>query len=129
MGGTITVLNTVNVQTGGGHAFLANGAAGTITITNGTTITSTGVGAALAAIGGTIDATGVTMTGTAASRGHGAVAESGGTIFLHAGTSIQRGGAFNAIGLGASGARQSGHSRCAGAGDHARPRCHGRLPA
>ncbi len=42
-GGTITVLNTINVQTGGGHAFLANGAASTITITNGTNITSTGV--------------------------------------------------------------------------------------
>jgi outer membrane autotransporter protein len=102
-GGTINVINGLNVQTQGGHAFVANGAASTINITN-ASINTTGVGAGLAAVGGTINATGVVMTGTAASRGHGAVAESGGTVNLHAGTVIARGGGFNSVGLGASGA-------------------------
>ncbi len=44
------------------------------------------------------------MTGSATSRGHGAVAESGGTIFLHAGTTIQRGWRVQRHRLGASGA-------------------------
>ena len=102
-GGTINVINGLNVQTQGGRAFVANGAASTINITN-ASINTTGVGAGLAAVGGTINATGVVMTGTAASRGHGAVAESGGTVNLHAGTVIARGGGFNSVGLGASGA-------------------------
>lgn len=103
-GGIITVPNGgVNIQTGGGHGVLANGAASSVTL-NGASITTTGVGAALAAIGGVIDATGVTMTGTAGSSGHGAVAESGGIINLHTGTSITRGTGFNSVGIGASGA-------------------------
>ncbi len=85
---------------------MANGAASGITL-NGVAITTTGTGAGLAAIGGTIDATNVVInnTGTSTpnvSAGHGAVAESGGTVNLHAGTSIAT-GAFNAVGLGASG--------------------------
>lgn len=107
-GGIITVPNGVNVQTVGGHAFLANGIGSSITIANGAAITTTGVGAALAAIGGTINATGVIVNNTATatptiSAGHGAIAESGGTINLHAGTSITT-AAFNSVGLGASGA-------------------------
>lgn len=104
-GGTILVPNdNLSITTGGGHAVLANGAASAVTFANGASIALTGVGAGLAAIGGTINATGVAINGTAASRGHGAVAESGGTINLHAGTSISTGGAFNAVALGASGA-------------------------
>jgi outer membrane autotransporter protein len=104
-GGTILVPNdNLSITTAGGHAVLANGAASTVTIANGASIALTGVGAGLAAIGGTINATGVAINGTAASRGHGAVAESGGTINLHTGTSISTGGAFNAVALGASGA-------------------------
>jgi outer membrane autotransporter protein len=104
-GGAILVPNdNLGITTGGGHAVLANGVASTVTIANGASITLTGVGAGLAAIGGTINATGVAINGTAASRGHGAVAESGGTVNLHAGTSISTGGAFNAVALGASGA-------------------------
>ena len=107
-GGTILVPNdNLSITTGGGHAVLANGAASSVTFANGASITLTGVGAGLAAIGGTINATGVAITGTAASRGHGAVAESGGTINLHAGTTISTGGAFNAVALGASGAGSS----------------------
>lgn len=106
-GGAIAILGGVNVQTQGGHAVLANGAASSITI-NGASITTTGVGAALVAIGGSLDATGVTVNNTASagpiiSAGHGAVAEAGGTIVLRAGTSITT-AAFNAVGLGASGA-------------------------
>lgn len=75
---------------------------------NGTSITTTGVGAALAAIGGTINASTTVVNNTATagstiSAGHGAIAESGGTILLHAGTSITT-AAFNSVGLGASGA-------------------------
>src|SRR6201986_5295048 len=104
-GGAILVPNdNLGITTGGGHAVLANGVASTVTIANGASITLTGVGAGLAAIGGTINATGVAINGTPASRGHGAVAESGGTVNLHAGTSISTGGAFNAVALGASGA-------------------------
>ncbi|WP_213735688.1 autotransporter outer membrane beta-barrel domain-containing protein [Bradyrhizobium sp. dw_411] len=104
-GGTILVPNdNLSITSGGGHAVLANGAASTVTIANGASVTLTGVGEGLAAIGGTINASGVIINGTAASRGHGAVAESGGTINLHAGTSISTGGAFNAVALGASGA-------------------------
>ena len=104
-GGTILVPNdNLSITTAGGHAVLANGAASTVTFSNGASISLTGVGAGLAAIGGTINATGVAINGSAASRGHGAVAEGGGTINLHAGTSISTGGAFNAVALGASGA-------------------------
>lgn len=107
-GGIINVLNGVGIQAGGGQGMVANGAASAISVLNGASILTTGVGAGLSAIGGTIDATGVVMTSGAASTGHGAVADGGGTIRLHAGTSISRGGAStlfgNAIGLGASGA-------------------------
>lgn len=62
----------------------------------------------LAAIGGAIEASNVAISNTGAasanaSAGHGAVAETGGLINLHAGVSIAT-GAFNAVGLGASGA-------------------------
>lgn len=108
-GGIIAVPNGgLSVQTVGGHAFLANGVGSSITIGNGAAITTTGVGAALVAIGGTINATGVIVNNTATasptiSAGHGAIAESGGTINLNAGTSIAT-AAFNSVGLGASGA-------------------------
>jgi len=103
-GGIILVPNdNLSITTGNGHAVLANGASSTVTFSNGASISLTGVGAGLAAIGGTIDAAGVAISGTAASRGHGAVAESGGTVNLRAGTSISTGGAFNAVALGASG--------------------------
>lgn len=107
-GGTITVLGgNVGITTQGGHAVLANGAASLATL-DGVSITTTGVGSALAAIGGTIDATTVVVNNTATagptiSAGHGAIAEGGGTVNLHAGTSITT-AAFNAVGLGASGA-------------------------
>ncbi|MDM0031767.1 autotransporter outer membrane beta-barrel domain-containing protein [Variovorax sp. J22P271] len=107
-GGAIVVPGGVGIQTGGGLGALANGAASSVNFSNGGTIATTGVGAALAAIGGSIDATGVAMTSGAASSGHGAIAEGGGTVRLHAGTNISRGGASgffgNAVGLGASGA-------------------------
>jgi hypothetical protein len=105
-GGTILVPNDNLSITAGGHAVLANGAGSSITIANGASTSLTGLGAGLAAIGGgsSIDATGVVITGNATSRGHGAVAESGGVINLHAGTSIATGGGFNAVALGASGA-------------------------
>ena len=94
----------INLQTVDGHALLANGAGSHITIGNGAAIALVGNGAALAAIGGTIDAAGLTVAGGLASHGYGAIAESGGTINLHAGNSITTGGAFNAVALGASGA-------------------------
>jgi hypothetical protein len=108
-GGTILVPNSgLSVLTVGGHAFLANGVGSLITIGAGTAVSTTGLGSALVAIGGTVDATGVVINNTATaapaiSFGHGAVAESGGKIFLHAGTSITT-AAFNSVGLGASGA-------------------------
>ncbi|PWK60316.1 autotransporter outer membrane beta-barrel domain-containing protein, partial [Aminobacter sp. AP02] len=107
-GGTITVPNGgLSILTQGGHAVLANGATSSVTL-NGAAISTTGTGAGLAAIGGTIIASAVVVnnTGTSTvnvSAGHGAIAESGGTVNLHAGTSITT-GAFNAVGLGASGA-------------------------
>jgi outer membrane autotransporter protein len=104
-GGTILVPNdNLSITTGNGHAVLANGAGSTVNIANGASISQTGLGAGLAAIAGTIDATGVVITGGPTSAGHGAVAESGGTVNLHAGTSITTGGGFNAVALGASGA-------------------------
>ena len=62
----------------------------------------------LAAIGGAIEASNVAISNTGAasanaSAGHGVVAETGGLINLHGGVSIAT-GAFNAVGLGASGA-------------------------
>ena len=107
-GGTIAVPNgNLSITTQGGHAVLANGATSTVTL-NSVGITTTGVGSGLAAIGGTIDATGVVINNTATagptiSAGHGAIAESGGTVNLHTGTRITT-AAFNAVGLGASGA-------------------------
>jgi outer membrane autotransporter protein len=107
-GGSIVVPNdNLAITTGNGHAALANGAGSTVTFSNGASISLTGTGAGLAAIGGTIDATGVTITGSAASNGHGAIAESGGIVNVHAGTSISTGGGFNAVALGASGAGSS----------------------
>lgn len=105
-GGTILVPNDNLSIIAGGHAVLANGANSSVTIANGLSIALTGLGAGLAAIGtgSNINATGVVITGDATSRGHGAVAESGGIINLHAGTSISTGGGFNAVALGASGA-------------------------
>jgi len=103
-GGTILVpRDSLSILTGFGHGVLANGASSAVTIANGAAITTNG-GTGLAAIGGTINATGVVIVGAATSTGHGAVAESGGTINLHAGTSITTGGGFNAVALGASGA-------------------------
>ncbi|WP_441477441.1 autotransporter family protein [Bosea sp. 2KB_26] len=105
-GGTITVPNgNLSILTQGGHAVLANGATSSATL-NGASITTTGVGAALVAIGGRIDATNVIVNNTAIatptiSAGHGAIAEGGGTINLHSGTSITT-AAFNSVGLGAS---------------------------
>lgn len=106
-GGTITASSgNVGITTQGGHAVLSNGVASSVTL-SGVSITTTGVGSALAAIGGTIDATAVVINNTATagptiSAGHGAVAEGGGTVNLHAGTSITT-AAFNAVSLGASG--------------------------
>ena len=101
-GGTIFVPNgNVSIQTTVGHAVLASGATSTVTIADGATITTTAAGVGLVAIGGTVNATGVVVNNT--NNGHGAVAESGGTVNLYAGTSITTGGAFNAVGLGASG--------------------------
>ncbi|MGO4671352.1 autotransporter outer membrane beta-barrel domain-containing protein [Bosea sp. 2YAB26] len=106
-GGAITVPNgNLSILTQGGHAVLANGAASSATL-NGVSITTTGVGAGLVAIGGRIDATNVIVNNTATatptiSAGHGAIAEGGGTVNLHSGTSITT-AAFNSVGLGASG--------------------------
>lgn len=106
-GGAITVLNgNLSILTQGGHAVLANGATSSATL-NGVSITTSGVGAALVAIGGRIDATNVIVNNTATatptiSAGHGAIAEGGGTVNLHSGTSITT-AAFNSVGLGASG--------------------------
>lgn len=106
-GGNITASNTVNLLTQNGHAVLANNSSSTVNL-NGTSIQTTGTGAGIGAIGGTVNATGVTINnlGTSTptvSAGHGAIAESGGTVVLNTGTSIAT-GAFNAVGLGASGA-------------------------
>lgn len=105
-GGTIIVTNGINARTQGGHAFLANGAASSIDI-SGALVSTSGVGAGLAAIGGSIRALGVDINNTATaapsvSAGHGAIAESGGTIELRSASSITT-AAFNSIGLGASG--------------------------
>lgn len=106
-GGTILIpFPGLTVQSGGGHAVLANGSGSTVTFNNGATVGTTGVGSSLVAIGtgATVNATGVTVTNTGvSSAGHGAVAESGGIINLHAGTSITT-TAFNSIAIGASGA-------------------------
>ncbi|SEB92261.1 outer membrane autotransporter barrel domain-containing protein [Beijerinckia sp. 28-YEA-48] len=107
-GGTITVPNgNLTLFTQGGHAVLANGAASSVQL-NGVAITTTGVGSALAAISGVIDATNVVINNTATagpsvSAGHGAIAEAGGTVNLHSGTSITT-AAFNSVAFGASGA-------------------------
>lgn len=106
-GGTIGISNLVQALTQNGHALLANGAASSV-VANGTSVQTTGTGAGLVAIGGSITATGVTVDNLGnstptVSAGHGAIAEGGGTVRLHAGTSIAT-GAFNAVGLGASGA-------------------------
>lgn len=107
-GGVIDVRNGVNVFTVGGHAVIANGASSSIALVAGQ-LGSTGVGAGLVAIaGGRITATSTTVNNTATasptiSAGHGAVAESGGQITLGAGNQIST-AAFNAVGLGASGA-------------------------
>lgn len=105
-GGSIKVLNNVLLTTIGGHAVLANGSASNVTLT-GTSIQTTGTGAGLVAIGGIIEATGVLINNLGnstvnVSAGHGAIAESGGTIQLNAGSSVTT-GAFNSVGLGASG--------------------------
>ncbi|HWK33241.1 MAG TPA: autotransporter outer membrane beta-barrel domain-containing protein, partial [Hyphomicrobium sp.] len=93
-----------------GHAAIANGNGSTITFANGAALSTTGTGSGLVAIGGgaVINATGVTVNnlGNAAvnvTGGHGAIAEGGGIVNLHAGTTIAT-GALNAVGLGASGA-------------------------
>ena len=100
-GSSITATNT-NITTLA-HGALADGTGANITLSGGT-FTINGLGAGLAAIGGTLDATGITVTGSPTLRSHGAIAETGGTINLHAGTSIATGGGFNAVALGASGA-------------------------
>jgi hypothetical protein len=107
-GGSILVPNGINVFTVGGHAVIANGASSLITLRAGQ-LGTTGVGAGLVAIAGgrlNVSATNVNNTATATttiSAGHGAVAESGGQITLGAGNQIST-AAFNAVGLGASGA-------------------------
>ncbi len=106
-GGTINVSSNVTMQSQNGHGMLANGSASSV-VASGTSVQTTGTGAGLAAIGGSIGATGVTVNNLGnstptVSAGHGAIAESGGSVLLHAGTSIAT-GAFNAVGLGASGA-------------------------
>ncbi|MDI9237942.1 autotransporter outer membrane beta-barrel domain-containing protein [Lysobacter sp. LF1] len=108
-GGTILVLNGVNVfPSNGGHAVVANGSASSITLNAGQLGTA-GVGSGLVAIGGArISATSTTINnvataGTTISAGHGAIAESGGQITLGAGNSIST-AAINSVALGASGA-------------------------
>ena len=106
-GGNITSSGNVQLLTQNGHGVYAGSASSTVTL-NGTGIQTTGTGAGLAAIGGFITATDVTINNLGnstptVSAGHGAIAESGGTIILNTGTSIAT-GAFNAVGLGVSGA-------------------------
>lgn len=109
-GGTILVLEAgLAVRTVNGHAALANNG-GSVTLSTGTLLSTTGTGGGLIAIGAgsVMNSGGATVLNLGnstptVSAGHGAVAESGGVVNLAAGTAITT-GAFNAVGLGASGA-------------------------
>lgn len=106
-GGNIGASNSVSVLTQNGHGMLASNVASVINA-NGTSVQTTGTGAGLAAIGGTVNATNVVVNNLGnstptVSAGHGAIAESAGTVTVNSGSSIAT-GAFNAVGLGASGA-------------------------
>lgn len=105
-GGSIISSGGVLLRTRGGHAVLANSNTSSVTL-DGTNIQTTGTGAGLVAIGGNINATNVVINnaGTSSanvSAGHGAIAENGGIINLNSGSSVAT-GAFNSVGLGASG--------------------------
>ena len=113
-GGLIEVngANGVTLSTSTGNVVFANVGSGEIEINDVQAIRTGGVGAILGTAGGTIDATNVTLRSDstlAAISGRGAVAQGGGVINLHSGTSLTTtsasAGTFMALGALGAGSR------------------------